>query len=109
MNGSIPDYNHKRVWAIAGAMAIFWLLVAIWVSERIPSTETIPYALEVWILFGWIAGIYPSFSALLLRPLFSLLFRQQAVDDLDAAHGVLLVLAASGVGVWAITKLLGYG
>jgi hypothetical protein len=108
MRDRIPDYSHKRVWSIAGSIALICLLVAIWIQGRIPQTESVPYPLEVWIGFGWITGLYLSFSFMLLRPLFPLLFKEQTVADVEAAHGVLFVLASSGICVWAITKLLGY-
>lgn len=72
-----------------------------------PRANDIHFALEAWIMHGWITGLYLSLSCSTIRPLVHHFFPVRLNEYVDVAHGLQIPFVVGGVGTWAVAKLMG--
>jgi len=83
------------------------MLLAAFLLSVAPRSKGIPFALELWMAFGWTTGAYLSLTALTIRPIAVRFLSGRPLAYLEIAHGLNLPIVVGGVGTWAIVKALG--
>jgi hypothetical protein len=101
------DYDHRLVWIFTLAITGLCAGLTAALVSVMPRPNQIPFALHVWMAFGWVTGWYLSLSFLVLRPIFGFFASDRAMKCIDAAHGLQLPIVVVGVGTWAVVKALG--
>lgn len=104
LNGRVVCISALAVTTLCATLT--WMLVS-----NMPRSSSIPFLLELWIVFGWVTGLYLSVSYMTvfaLQPLTHRFIPPRLIRYFEVAHGLQLPVVVGGVGTWAFVKLLGY-
>ena len=90
--------------SIAAVSAVATYFIALVIPR--PKTP-IPFILELWMLWGWVTGVYLSLSFTIFRLAVVRFAKTRTIHYWDVAHGLNVPIVIAGVDTFVVARLIG--